>query len=67
MTSVGSSLLAVLLMLTLMLGQVHAVLFVWLNVVLIVLEVCSSLKWWGIDVNSVSMVHLFMSTGLAVD
>ena len=37
------------------------------NVGCVVLVVTGSVWWWGMQLNSVTVIHLFMSVGVSVD
>jgi len=58
---------AILLVLLLVFNDLVATLIVMSNVACVVLVVTGSVWWWGMQLNSVTVIHLFMSVGVSVD
>lgn len=63
----GGCTISILLVLLLVFGDIVATLMVMVDVAVVVLVVTGSVWWWGMYLNSVTMVHLFMSVGVSVD
>lgn len=63
----GGCSVAILLVLLLVFNDIAATLIVMSNVACVVLVVSGSVWWWGMQLNSVTVIHLFMSVGVSVD
>lgn len=67
LTTIGGSALIILIVLIITMRDVIASLIVMFNVCCVVTSVLGSLHWWGLELNSVTAAHLFMSVGVSVD